>query len=234
MMTIKEAVSASTDHRFYAGLLSNAHLLNLSFIPSSLGDIMLSLSHGGSACSPCFGGGAGRVQVSTESSEAFTTTPSRRVPDPSPFNPDRTAFTSLPLPALLGIRELAHLHGVSRGLVQPRLPSLPPPCCHLHSLHGGIGLVPGGLTRGAPASVGAAAEGPRAHAGEGSEGRPLFPTCCPGPQHAHVLTSPALVELGGLWVVERRSLLPQIPDTQALWKISGYLVLREREHNLGP
>ena len=58
MMIIKEAVSASTDHRFYAGLLSNAHLLNLSFIPSSLGDIMLSLSHGGSACSPCFGGGA--------------------------------------------------------------------------------------------------------------------------------------------------------------------------------
>ena len=87
--------------------------------------------------------------------------------------------------------------------------------------------MPRGLAQGAPASVGDAAEAPQVHAGEGSEGRPLCPTCCLGLHPACVLTSAALEES---WVVERKGrLLPQTPGPQAMWKFSGYLVLRETE-----
>ena len=69
--------------------------------------------------------------------------------------------------------------------------------------------------------------GPASSCWRGECRTPLCPTCCLGLHPACVLTSAALEEP---WVVERRGrLLPQTPGPQALWKFSGYLVLRETE-----
>ena len=108
-----------------------------------------------------------KARVSAESREALPQ-PQGECCRPSPLTQPGLP-SHAPSACIPRVGKLAHLPGVSKGLVQP---TLPPPPCHHHSLRGGIHPAPRGLTQGTPTSVGEAAGAPQAHAGEGSAGDP--------------------------------------------------------------
>ena len=142
---------------------------------------------------------------------------------PSPFNPDRAASTCPPPPRLhsSGREARSPTRGIQgSGPAHPPTTTLSP-----HSLHGGIRPAPRGLTQGAPASVGEAAEAPQAHAGEGSAGDPR---ALPAAWVSTLHDSSATLEESGVGEGRGR-LIAQTLGPQALWKFSGYLVLRETE-----
>ena len=116
---------------------------------------------------------------------------------PSPFNPDRAASTCPPPPRLhsSGREARSPTRGIQgSGPAHPPTTTLSP-----HSLHGGIRPAPRGLTQGAPASVGEAAEAPQGQVGRSAS---------PG-------TGPHRLWVGPHWEANRNLWL-QLPGTNCL------------------
>lgn len=127
---------------------------------------------------------------------------------PSPFNPDRAAFTCSHCLHSSGREARSPTWSIQgSGPAHPR--TLPPTTLSPSLSPWWDTSSAQGPHPGSSCIYGDAAEAPQAHAGEGSEGRSLCPTCCLGLHPACVLTSAALEES---WVVERKGrLLPQTP-----------------------
>lgn len=141
-------------HKWHARLLRGVWPPRGSFVPSSRGDTMLSVSLGGSVCSP-------RSGLSLLRAVRHSPQPQVECCRPSPFNPDRAASTYHPRLHYLGREACSPTRGIQgSGPAHPPTTTLSP-----HCLHGGIRPASRGLTQGAPASVGEAAESPQAHAG---------------------------------------------------------------------
>ena len=163
-----------------------------------------------------------KARVSAESREALPTTPGG-VLQTFPFNPARAAFTCSPCLHSSGREACSPTRGIQgSGPAHPPTTTLSPSLSPWWDTSSTQGPHPGNshICRGS-------SRGPTSSCWRGECRRPLCPTCCLGLHPACVLTSAALEEP---WVVERRGrLLPQTPGPQALWKFSGYLVLRETE-----
>lgn len=204
--------------------LSNIYIPNLPFIPSSLGDIIL--SYASSICGPWSraGRGGGGERSLWREQQGICHCHKQKGSKHLPLQPNRAAFTFLP-PLSQGVHKLAHLVeklGVWSSSASPPLSS------HPHFIHGRREEVCAWEPHlGAPANVSTRGSHRRGRCWETP-----FPTCAPGPQHALVLTPPVLMEWRGVWIVSSSPPNHRYPGTGENSQVTWYL--GRWSHNLGP